>query len=745
MKSRIARMKDPVTGELKYYDLGTSNKSFLSVAWQLKTLGIKNFYFLLEIKDLSLISIDPYQHDPNNIDRSTLSRDQVTRIINEIVVNPWYYLREISRIPDPGGDPIPYLANRGNIAQAWAIIHNLDSWLTIPRQTGKTQSALAIENWIYGFATNNAKFTFLNKSGEDSDENLRRLKTQTSFLPEYLRFEYIIDEETGKKVKKRDNARRITNPVNQNEIVTKAKASSYDSALTLARGTSTPIVHSDETEFTDWIDVIVSNSYPAFKKSHDRSIANGAPSCRIFTSTPGDSSTKAGAASQKILDKTLPWTEKLYDWSPSKIEDYINSQGVDCNRIFYIEYTWKELGLSRKWYEEMKSGMDPISFRRDILLQRIAGSTLSPYSQEDLEAIVQLQHNPIDEVWLLDFFKFDIYKQIDPRRPYIVGIDCATGTNKDNNAITVLDPYTLEPVAEFKCSFIGETLFEKLIIEMVEKMIPRACLCIERNSMGDGIIDHLLHSRIAGRLYYDKSLNLMKDNMDKFETQESMLKKQASMKTYYGVYTNGQSRDTMFSILHRHVYEYKDKFITKNITTDLTRLVQTASGKIVAGTGKDEDGESFHDDSIMSYLIALYVRYHGNNLPIFGIYIGSEEIENQNKGLKHPNEINPELVSPDLIKMVSENETKEMRQKAYQEMLRKTTMDAQQQSLKLYKAGLIKDSIYNDTPESILDETDVYEDTGGSIKLSLFDELNNFNNFNNNGFNNGPNNPYNPW
>ena len=730
MGSRIARMKDPNTGQIKYYDLGTSNKSFLSVAWQLKNLGIKNFYFMLEINDLSLIQIDPYQCDPKHPDVSTLSRDQVKRIINELVVNPWYYLREIARLQDQGGEPIPYKANRGNIAQAWCISKNIDSWLTIPRQQGKTMSALCIQNWEYGFATSNAKFTFVNKTGEDSDENLRRLKLLTSFLPEYLRFDSVIDEETGKRVKKTNNTRRITNPANSNEIVTKAKASSYDSALSLARGTTTPIVHFDECEFTDWIDVIVANSYPAFKKAHDNSIKNHVPSCRIFTSTPGDLSTRAGSASQKLLDKTIPWTEKMYDWNQEKIQEYINAQGPDSNKIFYIEYSWQELGLSKKWFEEMRSGVnDPIVFRRDVLLQRINGSTLSPYSQEDIETIISLQRKVVDEIWLLDFYKLDVYKTIDPKRCYILGIDCATGTNKDNNAITVLDPYSIEPVAELKCNYIGETAFEKLIIELVESYIPRACVCIERNSVGDGIIDHLMNSRIASRLYFDKNLNLMQESLKEYESQESMLKKHASKKSYYGVYTEGNSRKTMFDILSRHVYEHKDKFVTKNITTDLSRLVRTSSGKIVAGKGTDEDGEEFHDDSIMSYLISLYVRYHGNNLPLFGIYIGSETVEEENKGLKRPEEIDPSLVSPDLIKQVQVKEELEIRDSHYNDFLAKTIQEAQQRSIELQKAGMINSGLYSNTPKEVLMDSEVYgqEDEND---LSFFDDLNGFGKFN---------------
>ena len=45
MGNRIKRIKG------RYYDTGTKNKSFLQVAKDLKQLGIKNYYFMLEIRD----------------------------------------------------------------------------------------------------------------------------------------------------------------------------------------------------------------------------------------------------------------------------------------------------------------------------------------------------------------------------------------------------------------------------------------------------------------------------------------------------------------------------------------------------------------------------------------------------------------------------------------------------------------------------------------------------------------------
>ena len=48
--------------------------------------------------------------------------------------------REIARIAESGRpEGIPYKANRGNIAQAWCLLHGIDSWLCLTRQQGKTK------------------------------------------------------------------------------------------------------------------------------------------------------------------------------------------------------------------------------------------------------------------------------------------------------------------------------------------------------------------------------------------------------------------------------------------------------------------------------------------------------------------------------------------------------------------------------------------------------------------------------
>ena len=79
----------------------------------------------------------------------------------------------------------------------------------------------------------------------------------------------------------------------------------------------------------------------------------------------------------------------------------------------------------------------------------------------------------------------------------------------------------------------------------------------------------------------------------------------------------------MFSLLDGYVKEHKESFVGANVIDDLMKLV-TKNGKIQAVQGQ-------HDDSIMSFLMCLYVYYYGNNLSRYGFvrgHIPNEEERN---------------------------------------------------------------------------------------------------------------------
>lgn len=602
------------------YDIQTKNISFLQTAKDLKSLGIKNNMFFLRLYDPSLRGVDPYsQH---------LSDDQVMRIINECIINPWYFLREIARIPEQGGTGIPYQLNRANLAATWCFLNGIDHYLVIPRQIGKTQSTLSILDWAFLFGTTNSEFMFINKRQEDAVNNLARLKDQRDLLPEYLQFKLAFDDD-GKAIRETNNVKSLSNAANGNKVVAKPSAKSVESAESIGRGCTQPIQYYDEVEFTPYIKTIMESAGPAFNTASTNAKRNNAAYCRIFTSTPGDLDTQSGGDALLIVEKTVKFQEQFYEWDLADVEEYVETNSE--NKIVYIEFQYQQLGKDEEWFKKTCTLLNnnPLKIKREIFLQRMRGSSESPFEPEELAAIEDLKGKVQEEIFINKLFKLDIYEPIKKDRVYIVGVDVSAGYGQDNSAVTIIDPYTVKPVAEFKSPFIGVTQFTKFLYVLIRKHVPRGILSIERNANGESILDALRNTDIRSQIYFDNTKDLVGAGIDDKLDSQGFLRLEAARRKTYGVYTQGKSRETMFSLLETHVREYKEKFVTENIIGDLLRLIKKKTGRIEAGPG-------FHDDSVMSYLIALYVFYHGNNLHRFGFVRGEiPDDEHRNMGLTY--------------------------------------------------------------------------------------------------------------
>ena len=167
----------------------------------------------------------------------------------------------------------------------------------------------------------------------------------------------------------------------------------------------------------------------------------------------------------------------------------------------------------------------------------------------------------------------------------------------------------------------------------------------------------------------------------------------------------------MFKILSDRVYANKEDFVTHNIIRDLSRLIKTNSGKIAAGPG-------FHDDSIMSYLIAMYVYVYGNNLAVFGIHKGHDADFVPNQGMKRPEDIDPTLVDPKLINEAIANAKKEQAAHEWDRLYKEAIQRSQKESYKLSKAGL-SDTIYDNSADAA-----VYDNEFSDIDMDFFNEIN---------------------
>jgi NADP-dependent 3-hydroxy acid dehydrogenase YdfG len=123
--------------------------------------------------------------------------------------------------------------------------------------------------------------------------------------------------------------------------------------------------------------------------------------------------------------------------------------------------------------------------------------------------------------------------------------------------------------------------------------------------------------------------------------------------------------------------------------------------------------------------MAMYVYYHGNNLAVFGITPGMhEEVSEKNKGLIRPEEVDPRLVDNSIIEAVKEQRQKEAEADKvtnWEDIMKDAILQAQQETFKMHQGGQIQNTIFDTTPDAIIDD---YEESG-SIPLDFFSEINN--------------------
>lgn len=594
-----------------FYHISTSNLSFIQTARDLKSLGINNNAFFLSLYNPDLADVDPFS--PN------LTKEQVQAIINECIINPWYFIRECVRIPEQGGGTGPgagskFRLHRGNLAACWCFFRNIDLYLVIPRQCFKTHSMLACLNWAYIFGTSNSVFNFSNKSQKDSDDNLRKMKEQKDVLPIYMQHRYGIEiDESGdfKQVKGLDNVRTMTNPVNGNRIDSKQSAMTEEKADGIGRGNSAPIQFYDEVEFTKYIGTIIMAAGPAYVRAAENAKKNGAMYGRIFITTPGNIDSQPVKDSMSTREQAAVFTERLYDMTEDDIAAFMKANSR--NGIIYIEFNYKQIGMDEEWYQKVcaVSNWDKIKIKREVLLQRIRGTSESPFDPDDLDTINGFRKEPIDEIMVNKIFTLYVYEKLDKTVPYIMGVDCATGVNNDNTVLMIIDPYTLHPVACMKTPLADAVETAQNIIHVVNRYIPKALVAIESNHLGSAIIAILKRSSIAANLYYDIDKAMVPDVETRLD-KHGMVMNDPNNRRFYGVATTATTRPMMMQILLRHVAERKSDFICRELIDDLNNLIQKASGKIEAAQGE-------HDDVVMAYLIALFVYYHGSKLSRYGI------------------------------------------------------------------------------------------------------------------------------
>lgn len=270
-------------GRKPFYDFHTSNKSFIELHNDLKVLGVKNNKFFLRIYDRSLMGLNVYD----------LLRPPIElqlKIFLECMINPWYWLREVCRIPQPGSEIGPgggsqYKIDRNNVACWYLFLNGFDFYQSKTRQSGKTQDNIARFDYAFLFGALSSNILFFNKDKSQCVENLNRLKDQRDCLPEWMQMRMVITED-GKLDKGVDNVNSILNPVTKNRIIVMGSAPNKDGAIRLGRGATSPLQYFDEFDFFPFNTEVINASVFAYSKASDVAKRTGSLTSRAFSSTP---------------------------------------------------------------------------------------------------------------------------------------------------------------------------------------------------------------------------------------------------------------------------------------------------------------------------------------------------------------------------------------------------------------------------------------------------------------------------
>jgi hypothetical protein len=303
----------------------------------------------------------------------------------------------------------------------------------MPRQVGKTTTAAGYMLWCVLFQKNFSIAILANK-GNLAQEILSRIQYAFEYLPLWLQQGIVVW-----------NKRNI-------ELENGSKIAAFATSNSGVRGGSYNLIFLDEFAFVP------------------QNMAND-----FFTSTyPVISS---GKTTKVIIVSTPYGLNHFYKMWMDAIE----------GRSLYkpIEVHWSMVpGRDENWREETIRNTSEEQFSQEFETQFIGSSaTLIPGAK--LRALAFT--NPIQQM-----DGFDVYRQPEKDRSYIVTVDCAEGVGQDYSALSVIDitelPY--RQVAKYRNNTIPPLVFPTIIYNIASKY-NEAYVLVETNNVGQQVVDTL--------------------------------------------------------------------------------------------------------------------------------------------------------------------------------------------------------------------------------------------------------------
>ncbi len=598
-------------------DYQTRNKSFLELAGLLKSMTVDNCEFPLALHNPRLQGVDPFD--------SNLTQVQIGMITNEIKNNPWYFFREVFRIPVPGkstGNMIT--ANRANISLWWLFFNHITTMLIQQRQTGKSLNSEGLEHYILNVAAKRTKIGMLTKDDGNRTAVVSRIKDMMDELPSYLKLKHPLDIR---------NTEHIKNVHRENEYRTAVARSSPKDAVKTFRGHVIPVMRVDEFAYVDNIDITLQSMLPATTAAREAAAETGGFYGTIFTTTPGFLSSDSGKYAYKIYKGMLRWSEKLFDCKNEKeLEETIRRNNPSGRPDVLLEYSHRQLGFTDEWLRrriELAYSESTIA-AADYLLLWPDGNASSPIPKDVLEKINRSRTEPMYTTISRQGYMINWYApaiEVDNKlsnRHLILGLDTSDAASSDYIGMCIRDASSGEVIATGMYNETNLISFSEFMLELVETYV-NLTLVIERRSSAVAIIDFLIKMLVAKDIDPLKRIfNWIVNDMHLKPQYAAIVEtpvwaRQESVydmyKSEFGYATSGSgraSRDNLYGKCFMASTKYTATQVRdKSLITQLSELTQK--------NNRIDHPAGGNDDMVIAWLLGYWFLLEAGNKSVYGI------------------------------------------------------------------------------------------------------------------------------
>ncbi|CAH0448005.1 terminase large subunit [Vibrio phage vB_VpaM_sm033] len=602
-------------------DYETKNTSFIDLAETYRKMGIVNCMFPLALIQPELQGVDPFSPD--------LTLHQKVMIANEAKYNPWYYLREIARVPVSGSpEPTMYLANRANVAMMWCFLNGFDYANIMPRQCGKSVGADVLNNWLIHIAGNNTVIQLFTHSNKLRNANVKRLKEIRDLLPEYLNF-FVPGVDP-------DNQERIACKALGTEYLTSVAQKDKDAAHNAGRGLTSPCIQVDEGPFCPNIHISLPVALGSTGAARDWAKERGTFMGNIFTTTAGKRDSEEGGYMYDLIHDGMYWNERILDCHGKEAAEAFVRTNSKNKDLLMVNGTFSalQIGKTLAWLREKIANArgSREDAERDYLNIWTSGTDSSPLETYLLEIIRQSEKDPLHtevskEGYMLKWFipQDEIPRRMNSTR-LVMTIDSANMIGKDGNAMTIMDLKTMEVVATSNINEGSLYRYNDWIFRLLATY-DRMTLIMENKSSAQGIFDavaakmmamgmnpfrrmfnRIVNDRASNEKAYTELLNRERQGIITDDFYERYKKK-------FGFMTTGLSRHTLYGEVFQRAAKTTGHLISSE---ELSRQIRG----LVMKNGRVDHEKGKHDDMVISWLMGHWFATSAVNLAFYGIEPG---------------------------------------------------------------------------------------------------------------------------